>query len=249
MSNRVLRGLAPAVALVSAWLASPLATAAAISPLATPTSLGRPTPTLTWAGRLVTPVTARVAPNPTARRLMTVRAEAPLGGGVTILQVTDRAVDATGKTWVRVRLPVRPNGTQGWIPADMMILHVNRLRIRVDVSDRTLTLFRSARPIMRVVVAVGAPETPTPTGHFAVAELIRTGDPLGFLGPVVFPITGFSNTLNEYAGGDGRVALHGTSLPELLGTRASHGCVRIHNRDVTALARLVRPGTPVDIVP
>jgi lipoprotein-anchoring transpeptidase ErfK/SrfK len=174
---------------------------------------------------------------------------APLGGGATILQVTGVARDAEGRRWVRVRLPVRPNGTQGWLPVDVMRLNTNRLRIRVDLSERRLTLFRSGVRVMRLTVAVGTRQNPTPTGRFAVAELIRTHSPGAFLGPVVFPITGFSETLNEYAGGNGRVALHGTSLPALLGTRASHGCVRIHNRDVVRLARVVRPGTPVDIVP
>mgnify|MGYP000991019624 CR=1 FL=1 len=70
-----------------------------------------------------------------------------------------------------------------------------------------------------------------------------------FLGPIVFPLTAFSETLNEYAGGNGRVAMHGTNAPQLLGTRASHGCIRIRNSDVVRMARIVRPGTPVDIVP
>jgi lipoprotein-anchoring transpeptidase ErfK/SrfK len=43
------------------------------------------------------------------------------------------------------------------------------------------------------------------------------------------------------------VAIHGTSLPELLGTRASHGCIRVQNRWIVRLSRMVRPGTPVQI--
>jgi lipoprotein-anchoring transpeptidase ErfK/SrfK len=65
----------------------------------------------------------------------------------------------------------------------------------------------------------------------------------------VLPLTGYSETLNEYAGGDGRVAIHGTSLPSLLGTRASHGCIRVRNADIVRISRLVRPGTPVQIRP
>ena len=52
---------------------------------------------------------------------------------------------------------------------------------------------------------------------------------------------------NEFAGGNGRVAVHGTSEPDLIGTSASHGCVRVSNADILRLARLVRPGTPVAI--
>ena len=114
-----------------------------------------------------------------------------------------------------------------------------RLHIVVDLSQRRVFLRRDGRVIWRAPVAIGAPGTPTPVGRFAVAERIMTRTPNGFLGPVVFPLTGYSRTLNEYAGGNGRIAIHGTSLPELIGTRASHGCIRLR-ADVRRLSRLVR---------
>src|SRR5262249_52005454 len=119
------------------------------------------------------------------------------------------------------------------------------LRIVIDQSERSLTLYRAARPILRTTVAIGTPATPTPNGRFAVAERILTHTPGAFLGPVVMPLTGYSDTLNEYAAGTGRVAIHVTSLPDLLGTRASHGCIRVANRDIVRISRLVRPGAPV----
>jgi hypothetical protein len=176
----------------------------------------------------------------------TLQPVAPLAGGATSLHVT-AVRRVKGVLWVRVLLPVRPNGTEGWARADAFRFVSTSLRILIDQSERRLTLFRRGRPIMRVPVAVGKVETPTPTGRFAVAEMIRTRTPGAFLGPVVFPLTGYSKVLNEYAGGNGRVAMHGTSLPWLIGTRASHGCIRIENRNVARLARLVRPGTPVTI--
>jgi lipoprotein-anchoring transpeptidase ErfK/SrfK len=239
-----MRWIVPLIAVAAAATAAPAAAAA--PPAASP---GPPTSTLTWVGRLVVPVTARVDSDAASAKVAVVQPVAPLGGGPTILQITGSRPGADGRTWVRVRLPVRPNGTQGWIPVDVLRLNTTRLRIRVDLSERRLTLLRAGRPVLRTNVAIGTPQYPTPTGSFAIAELIRTRTPGAFLGPVVFPLTGFSEELNDFAGGNGRVALHGTSLPHLLGTRASHGCVRIHNRDVIRLARVVRPGTPVDIVP
>jgi lipoprotein-anchoring transpeptidase ErfK/SrfK len=241
-----MRPLATTAVAAVAALASALP---AVAAPATPTRPGAPTAGITWTGRLVAPATARTAPDPGAGAVTVVQPVAPLGGGATILQITAVTGGADGRRWARVRLPVRPNGAQGWLPVDVMRLNTNRLRIRVDLSRRTLELFRAGVRVSRITVAVGTRQNPTPTGRFAVAEIIRTHDRGGFLGPVVFPLTAFSETLNEYAGGNGRVALHGTSLPALLGTRASHGCVRIHNRDVVRLARVVRPGTPVDIVP
>lgn len=224
--------------------------AAAATPADRPAVIpSRPTAALSWVGQVVAPVVARTDSDPSAKRVTILRPEAPLGGGITTVLITDRRPGADGRIWARVRLPVRPNGTQGWIPLDVLRLRTTTLRLKVDLSDRTLTLYRAGRVARRVVVAVGAPQWPTPTGRFAVAELIRTRTPGAFIGPVVLPLTGFSEQLNDYAGGNGRVAIHGTAVPHLLGTRASHGCVRVHNRDIIALARLVRPGTPVDIVP
>jgi lipoprotein-anchoring transpeptidase ErfK/SrfK len=208
--------------------------------------LHAPTPTVSWVGRVLVPVSARVTPRMSARAIAAVQPVAPLGKGPTSLLVTG-VRRAEGRTWVRVLLPLRPNGTQGWAPADAFRFTPTSLRIVIDQGDRRLTLYRRGRPLFRVPVAVGRAQTPTPTGEFAVAEMIRTRARGAFLGPIVFPLTGYSETLNEYAGGNGRVAMHGTSLPHLIGTRASHGCIRILNRDVVRLSRLVRPGTPVTI--
>jgi len=120
-------------------------------------------------------------------------------------------------------------------------------RVEIVLRSRRHTLYRAGRRVMRIPVAIGAPGTPTPTGRFAVAETVHTRTPGAFLGPIVLPLTGFSRTLNEFAGGDGRVAIHGTSLPELIGTRASHGCIRLRNSDIARLARHAVPGTPVAI--
>lgn len=213
---------------------------------APPAALGPPTAAGSWAGRVVAPVTARIAPRRTAAARAVVQPIAPLGRGPSVLQVLRVARRPDG-TWVQVRLPVRPNGSRGWLPADVLRLRYTSLAVEVDLSARRLTLRRAGRTILTAPVGVGAPGTPTPTGRFAVAEMIRTGTPRGFLGPVVFPLSGYSTRLNEYAGGNGRVALHGTSLPALLPGAVSHGCVRLRNADVLKLARLVRPGTPVHI--
>ena len=149
--------------------------------------------------------------------------------------------------WVKVLLPVRPNGSEAWVRAADMVFRPIDLRVVIDVGDRKLHLYRGMRKLRSFPVAVGEPETPTPLGRFAVAEVIPTGDPKAFLGPIVMPLTAFSNVLNEYAGGNGRVAIHGTSKPELIGTAASHGCIRMRNADIQRLTRLVRGGTPVII--
>ena len=171
---------------------------------------------------------------------------ARFGRDRTHLLVTRVAI-RKGVRWAEVLLPKRPNGSRGWVLQDRMELTSTSIRLKIDVSDRRLSVFRKNRRIMYVPVAVGKDATPTPTGRwFAIAESLR-GTPGGFLGTFILPITGFSETLNEFAGGDGRGAIHGTTLPALIGTQASHGCVRMYNSDVNRLARLARPGTPLAI--
>ena len=224
-------------------------TCVAASAPAAPAVPSAPTPKLAWVGRVLAPVTARAAPRMTAKARTVVQPVAPFAQGATTLLIT-RSIVRDGVRWAEVLLPIRPNGTRGWVPADYLSLSTTPMRISIDVSARRLRLFRSGKRIMNVPIAVGAPSTPTPTGPlFAVAELIRTNQPGAFLGPVVMPLTGYSETLNEFAGGNGRVAIHGTSLPGLIGQAVSHGCMRMRNADVVRLASAARPGTPVAIHP
>lgn len=211
-----------------------------------PSPIAPPNPKVSWAGRLLVVATARANPGPGGKPLRLLQPIAPLGAGPVWLQVRGVKVVA-GKRWVKVLMPVRPNGSTGWIRASDMVFRPVRSRIEVDVSSRRLTVYRDGRKKRSFTVAVGTDKNPTPTGRFALAEIIPTGDPKAFLGPIVMPITGFSNTLNEFAGGNGRVAIHGTSLPELIGQAVSHGCIRMRNADITRLSGMVSGGTPVNI--
>jgi lipoprotein-anchoring transpeptidase ErfK/SrfK len=235
--------IAAACAAAVAWPSAGQAAAPpAVGPVPAP-----PTPKVAWVGRVLERVTARQAPRETAKPRTVLRPVAPLANGPAVLLIT-RTVVRDGRRWVEVLLPIRPNGVRGWVPAAVLRMRPTPLRIVIDVSERRLTLLRSNRPIIRAPIAVGKPGTETPrSDHFAIAELVRTRTPGAFLGPIVFPITGYSERLNEFAGGNGRVAIHGTSLPELIGTAASNGCIRMRNRDVVRMARLVRPGTPLKI--
>ncbi len=45
------------------------------------------------------------------------------------------------------------------------------------------------------------------------------------------------------------IGIHGTPFPESIGSRATEGCIRMRNEDVTELKGLVQVGTPVIILP
>jgi lipoprotein-anchoring transpeptidase ErfK/SrfK len=159
--------------------------------------------------------------------------------------VVDRSCRAT---WYRVQLPLRPNGTVGWVPAAQVSLAPVRTRIVVDVSARRLTLYRSGRPILTSSVAVGASSTPTPIGRYYVNQRLIPTDPHGPYGPAAVGVSAFSNVLTGWAQG-GPIGIHGTNEPWSIGHTDSNGCIRLPNRIVRRLFKQVLMGTPVIIHP
>ncbi len=155
-----------------------------------------------------------------------------------------------GRPWLRVRLPGRPNGSTGWIRRDAVVLHHVSWWLDVSLSERVVRVYRDGALVRVIRAVVGARWTPTPTGLFAVYERDSQPSPNDFVGPWVIQLTAFSDVLDNFGGGPGRVAIHGrggASLADPLGSARSHGCVRVDNRDVVWLARTALPGTPVRI--
>ena len=158
-----------------------------------------------------------------------------------------QTVGADGRAWVRIRVPRRPNGTTGWVPRTALNgWRVARKFLLVDRRRRAATLYRGHRVLWRARVGVGRPATPTPAGRFYVRERISNlaGSPV--YGPVAFGTSAYSG-LSEWPGG-GVIGIHGTNQPRLIPGRVSHGCVRVRNRAIRRLARLMPVGTPVRIV-
>ena len=155
-----------------------------------------------------------------------------------------------GREWVRLLLPIRPDGRTGWIPrANVVLLHT-RYWVIVNRRARTVTIDRNGRRLHRFRAVVGKAATPTPDGLAAIYEKDPQPDPNAFLGPWALPLTILSNVLHNFGGGPGRVAIHGragASLLNPLGTASSHGCIRIDNGPITWMAHHLPQGTPVYI--
>lgn len=157
-----------------------------------------------------------------------------------------------GRRWVRLLLPRRPNGKAGWVMADRVVLSRTPYWISVRTRSRHVRVYRSGRLVRTFRAVVGAAATPTPHGLAAIYELNAQPNANAFLGPWALSLTIMSNTLRDFGGGPGRVAIHGragASLNDPLGTARSHGCIRISNEPVRWLARSVPRGTPVHIAP
>jgi len=159
--------------------------------------------------------------------------------------VLDGKLDAQGQPWLHVRIPMRPNGRDGWVPADRLsALTVVRTQLVIDRTAKRATLFKSGRAIWRAPIGIGKAISPTPQGKFWVRELLK-GDGRVY-GTWAFGTSAYSK-LSDWPKG-GVVGIHGTNQPGLLPGRVSHGCVRVRNKAVNALARLMPIGTPVEIV-
>lgn len=167
-------------------------------------------------------------------------------GGPQVFQLVDPdpQLDAA---WFEVLLPVRPNGTTGWVRADDVSLFRNPFRIEIDTGGHSLVVFNENNEWLRTVIAIGTGDTPTPIGRFYITELLRPPTPGGPYGSFAFGLSGFSETLLNYAGGDGVIGIHGTNEPGSLGSNVSHGCVRMANDVIEELAGVLPLGTPVII--
>ena len=142
-------------------------------------------------------------------------------------------------------VPIRAGGAAGWVPRTALGgYEAAESRLLVDTAVFTATLLRAGRVVFRAKVGVGTADAPTPTGSFYVRNRL-TRYRSAFYGPVAFG-TSARTALTDWPAG-GFVGIHGTSRPELLPGRVSHGCIRMRNADILALARLMPVGTPVEI--
>jgi lipoprotein-anchoring transpeptidase ErfK/SrfK len=149
--------------------------------------------------------------------------------------------------WLKVLLPIRPNGSSGWIKATDVNLAPNPFRIEVDLSDHKLEVYNGDKLFLEDTVAIGAPETPTPIGRFYIRVLLQPPDQNTVYGAYAYGLSSHSETLNEFNGGDAEVGIHGNNDTSALGKSVSHGCIRMDNAKITQLAKTLMLGTPVNV--
>ena len=168
-------------------------------------------------------------------------------GTANIVLILGGAERRSGTLWVRVRAPGLPDDVRGWVPRSALGGYTAvRTRLVVDRARLTATLLRDRRPLLRSRVAVGKPSTPTPSGDFYVRNQLRKYES-PFYGPVAFGTSARSAEATDWPAG-GFVGIHGTDRPDLIPGRVSAGCIRMSNRDIVRLARLMPVGTPVTVL-
>jgi lipoprotein-anchoring transpeptidase ErfK/SrfK len=183
------------------------------------------------------------------RVIEAVTALRPLTKVRTVLPVMGLVKGKDGNRWVHVRLPGRPSGHTGWILGDQTIRSSTEWRIVVKVSARTVTVYRDGLVVRTFPAVVPKTATPTPYGQFFVEEALAISA-TGVGGPFALAISARSDIFQEFAGGPGQIAIHGTDgLSDPLGSAASHGCIRISPAAITWLARRIGAGVPVTVGP
>ena len=148
--------------------------------------------------------------------------------------------------WYRVQLPRKPNGITGYVRAQDVELFPVHTRIEVDLSDRSVVLYRSGRRVLTTTAAIGSDATPTPVGSYYVDQRLIPYDTSGPFGPGAIGIAAYSEVLTGWAQG-GPIAIHGTTRPWSIGEAVSNGCIRVRNPVLRRLFAAALPGTPVTI--
>lgn len=129
----------------------------------------------------------------------------------------------------------------------------NDTSVTVDLSDRTVYLYRDQKLMASYRVAVGQPGWETPVGSFRIRQMVKNPVwqhpitdqifPPGAVNPLGVRWIGFA--ADEHM----KLGFHGTTGENAIGQAVSHGCLRMKNRDVTALFSQVSLGTVVTVRP
>lgn len=149
--------------------------------------------------------------------------------------------------WYRVLLPVRPNGSHGWVKATDVTASKTAYHVTVARAAHTITVTNGKTPVLTAPVAIGTSDTPTPGGEYFITELLQPPNPTGAYGPYAFGLSGFSTTLASFDGHEPVIGIHGTNQPAYIGHDVSHGCIRLSNANIRKLAAILPLGTPVSI--
>jgi len=197
-------------------------------------------------GKAVGPVTVYTRPSTSAA------VKTKLGkvnqNGYPNLVLVDSTREVGGRVWYRVWLAIRPNESRGWVPEGRLAFYTTTSKITIDLSERQLSVFRRGALVGTYPVAVGRPGLSTPTGFFFINQKLKPPSPGGAYGVLALGISAFQPKLPNWEQG-GPVAIHGTNEDYLIGKAVSHGCVRMHDKDVLEVSRYVPAGSPVVIEP
>lgn len=159
--------------------------------------------------------------------------------------------ETQGTDWMKVSLPIPPNGQTGWVKSSQVTTQPNDYRVDIARGAHQLRVYKDDELQKTYPIAVGTADTPTPGGVYFIKVLLKPPNPNGDYGPYAYGLSGYSSVLTNFDGGNGVIGMHGTDQPQVIGHDASHGCIRLRNADITDLVQRfdLKLGTPVRILP
>jgi lipoprotein-anchoring transpeptidase ErfK/SrfK len=120
-------------------------------------------------------------------------------------------------------------------------------KIIVSIPDRKLAVMESGKVIRIFPTAVGAPKSPSPSGSFKIVQ--RLSEPTWYSKGKIVPPGKACPIGTRWLGLSVKgYGIHGTNNPSSIGHNASHGCIRLRNRDVEELFGMVSVGDDVELV-
>jgi lipoprotein-anchoring transpeptidase ErfK/SrfK len=119
-------------------------------------------------------------------------------------------------------------------------------RVLVSIPERKLAVIENGNVLRVFHVAVGGSLSPTPTGEFQIVS--RLNNPTYYHTGVIIP-PGQDNPIGPRWLGLNKkgYGIHGTNEPKSIGKAASHGCIRMRNRDIQQFFQMVSVGDVVEI--
>ncbi len=119
--------------------------------------------------------------------------------------------------------------------------------IVVSLEDRRLALVEDGAVKKVYRVGVGKESTPSPTGTFTIVK--RVENPTYYHdGKVVPPGPGNPVGTRWMGLSEKGYGIHGTNEPRSIGKAASHGCIRMGQKDLEELFAQVKSGDTVEIM-
>ena len=178
---------------------------------------------------------------PGGRRVGTVPAASPYYGEPTVAWVLEVSEDGR---FGRVSIPYTGRNVTGWLRLRGLQISTTTVSVRADLSRHRLWVLRGERVVFTARAATGAPVSPTPTGRYVVSDRVAFPGG-GVLGNYAFGLSGIQPNLPPGWSGGNQLAIHGTNDPSSIGRSASAGCLRVSERVLDRLKRLLPVGTPV----
>jgi lipoprotein-anchoring transpeptidase ErfK/SrfK len=147
--------------------------------------------------------------------------------------------------FLAMTLPCLAQSSSSQNASKVSVLHRAGRVVLVSIADRRLAVIEDENVLAYFPVAVGATVSPSPTGEFEIVN--RVTNPAYYHDGVVMEAGENSPVGTRWIGLNLKgLGIHGTNAPRSIG-RASHGCIRLRNRDVEQLFAMLRVGDVVSI--